>query len=132
MKKELHDLKLPGFEKPSEGRRRPIGIGLSWRTLLPASGTPRREGLAIWQREQLKSSRGRSSARNWKATIDRLRGEKFTITGGVKSKNGVLLSHETDILRRWSKHFSELLNPYQGTERDRLEVLRGAENSPTV
>ena len=81
--------------------------------------------------EKLESDH-RSAKKVFWQTIRRLRGRKFNIIEGVKSKDGVLLSNETDILRRWSEHFSELLNPEQGTEGDRPVVLSGAENSPTV
>jgi hypothetical protein len=60
--------------------------------------------------EKLESDH-RSAKKVFWQTIRRLRGRKFNIIEGVESKDGVLLSNEVDILRRWSEHFSELLNP---------------------
>ena len=47
----------------------------------------------------------------------------------VRAKNGVLLSSAEDIKKRWTEHFSELLN--QSTDVD-LNILNDTEQNPII
>jgi len=62
-------------------------------------------------------------------TVRGLRGKDLMLPNPSKSKNGVLLSDERDILGRWKEYFKDLSNPVIITLPDTHEVHLGKKNN---